>query len=351
MQKSNKRVGIAVIVLFIGTLVWMTMLVVKHGWLPAQKSTLAPVIDAPFYFVVWASAILTVLVVALMIWFIWKYSRKSMTERSELVEGSHTLETAMVVIPTILCLVVFTWGFKSYVVVNVAPQDSYEIYATAKMWNWDFTYPKTGVTSTGELVVPVNRPVKLIMTSTDVLHSFFVPDMRVKHDVIPNRYTTLWFEATEQTAAGLTENDPGEFLQIFCTEYCGKDHSLMHAELRVLSQGKFDEWVETGGVDFDPESGPEAYAEYGQSIYEKQRCDACHSLDGSQIVGPSFKGLFGTQRPLEGGQIVLADEEYIRESIVMPSAKIAEGYPNGMALFNLSDVEIQALTEFIKTLK
>ncbi len=351
MRKSNRRIGYIVITLFVGMLVWMTKLVMQYGWLPAQKSTLAPVIDAPFYFVTWASAILTIMVVVAMIVLILKYMRNDMKERSTLVEGNHAFETALIIIPTILCLVVFTWGFKSFVKVTVAPQDSYEIYATAKMWNWDFTYPRTGVTSTGELVVPVGRPVKLIMTSTDVLHSFFVPDFRVKHDVIPNRYTTLWFEATEQTAEGLTDGDPGEFIQIFCTEYCGKDHSQMKAELRVLSQGEFDDWEATGGVDFDPDSGPEAYAEYGQEIYVKQRCDACHSIDGSRIVGPSFQGIFGTQRPLEGGQIVLVDEEYIRESILMPSAKIAEGYPNAMALFNLNDIEVRALAEFIKTVK
>ncbi len=303
-------------------------------WLPEALSTLAPEIDGLFYFVTWASAVLFLGVVGAMVYLAVRYRRRIEELVPEPVEPSKFIEISWIVIPTILVLIIFIWGFKVFIRQSVAPPDSYEIRATGSSWKWDFEYPN-GTISTGELHVPVDRPVRLLMSSTDVLHSLFVPVFRVKMDVLPDRYTAVWFEATKQ----------GEY-DIFCTEYCGSGHSVMLAKVVVESQSDFLKWLESAGVDEDM-----PLPEYGEQLYSQQQCAACHSLDGSPGIGPTLQGLYGEAEQLVDGSTVEVDDNYLRESILEPGAKIVAGYQNVMpaAYGNLNERQVNALIEFIKT--
>ncbi|ARA93522.1 cytochrome c oxidase subunit II [Rhodothermaceae bacterium RA] len=304
------------------------------AWLPEQASTLAPEIDALFYFVKWVSLIIFVGVVAAMLYFMFKYRRRDAAERPVPVKESKLIEISWVVVPTILVLIVFVWGFQGFIKLNVAPPEAYQITVRAKKWLWEFEYPN-GTTTVGEVHVPVGRPVRLNMSSEDVLHSFFVPAFRVKHDVLPNRYTSVWFEATR-----------ADTFQVFCTEYCGTQHSGMLAKVIVHPEAEFREWLNSGGGNFDEMPLPE----YGAVLYQQQACNSCHSVDGSRIVGPSFQGLYGAERRLADGSTVVADDNYIRESILQPQAKIVEGYPNVMpaSYGSLNERQLSALIAFIQ---
>ncbi|GIV60136.1 MAG: cytochrome c oxidase subunit 2 [Rhodothermaceae bacterium] len=303
-------------------------------WLPEPASTLAPELDGLFYFVYYASLLIFVGVVGAMAYFTFVYRRRRPDELPKPVKDNKVVEMASVVLPTILVLVVFTWGFKTYVKLYTAPPDAYEIQVRARQWSWEFEYPN-GSRSFGELHVPVDRPVRLVMNSQDVLHSFFVPAFRVKMDVLPNRYTSVWFQATKQ----------GEF-DLFCTEYCGTAHSGMIGKVVAHSEADFQKWLQESQVgDLSP-------VERGELLYTQQTCNACHSVDGSAGVGPTFQGLFGRERPLEGGGTVLADEDYIRESIVNPAAKVAQGFNPVMpaSYASLPAEDIDALVAYIKSL-
>lgn len=301
-------------------------------WLPEAASTVAPTIDSLFNFVTVASAIVFGGVVIAMVYFAYRYRRQDPGERPAPVEESRLLEVSWIVVPTIVVLLIFNWGFKSFVELGTAPPDSYEIQVRAQQWSWLFEYPN-GVTS-DTLYVPANQPVKTTMSSQDVLHSFYIPAFRVKYDVLPNRYTSVWFEATKEGTYDL-----------FCAEYCGTDHSVMDAPVKVVSQSEFDEWLESAGV---PDDMP--LPELGKRLYTQQGCQACHTLDGSESIGPSFQGLYGTTgHEMSDGSTVTVDENYIRESILEPQAQIVEGYPARMPSFaHLSEREVSALVAFIQ---
>lgn len=303
-------------------------------WMPESVSTLAPTIDNLFYFVTWVSTILFIGVVAGMVYLAWKYRRRSAEDVPEPVKESKVLEATWIVLPTLLVLVTFNWGFKAYIQAIVAPPDSYEIQVRGKQWLWEFEYPNGAIT-TNELRVPIGRPVKMIMSSTDVLHSFFVPAFRVKQDVLPNRYSTVWFQATKE----------GEY-DIYCTEYCGTQHSGMLAKVMVQSQDEFNEWLESGGGNYDEMPLPE----YGEVLYTQQVCNTCHSVDGSQKVGPTFQGLYGKTEQLADGSSVQVDDNYLREAILEPGASIVAGYPNVMpaSYGSLNERQVSALIAYIK---
>ena len=305
-------------------------------WLPPQLSTTAGDIDALFYFIYWASIVFAVGVGVATVWLAWKYRRTHAAHRGERVKENAALETTWIVIPTLLVLVVFFWGFKAYVDHVVAPADSYEINVQAKMWGWDFLYDD-GTVMAGELHVPEGMPVKLVMNSVDVLHSFFVPDFRIKHDVIPNRYSYVWFETVDGLA--------GDTVQVLCTEYCGTGHSNMGAKIIVHSVEDFWAGDWKGGI--VPEDSP---VEIGEKLYTAQSCNTCHSLDGSRKVGPSFLGHWGQPRPGSSGAPIM-DETYTVESIVYPQRHVVEGYPGVMPAYpNLTELELYALTAYIKDL-
>ncbi len=301
-------------------------------WLPEQASTLAPEIDSLFYFVSWTSIVFFVLVVGAMIYFAYRYRRQSAADRPEPVKESKLLEVSWIIIPTILVLIVFTWGFQLFIRQGVAPPNAYQINVRAWQWAWEFTYPN-GVTS-GELHVPIGRPVRLQMSSDDVIHSFFVPAFRVKHDILPDRYTSVWFEATKI-----------DTFQVYCTEYCGTQHSGMLAQVVVQSPGAFEEWLETGGgvAGLSP-------VEYGERLYDQLGCQTCHSLDGSEMVGPTFENLAGSTEELANGETVEVDANYLRSSILESGAQIVAGYPNRMPSYAfLSEQQVTALIAFIQS--
>ena len=304
-------------------------------WLPPQSSTTAHEIDALFYFILYTSTILTVLVAAAMVYFVWKYRRKSHADRPVDVHESKWLELSWVVVPTLLVLIVFFWGFRAYVGTSIPPTDAITINVKAQKWAWSFEYAN-GVNVPSEIWVPVDTPVRLEMTSQDVLHSFYVPEFRIKHDVIPNRYSYVWFQAPRE----------GTY-QVVCTEYCGTAHSNMGAKIHVASRQRYYEIV---GGDI-PGMGPVPPAELGERVYSQYNCNTCHSLDGSAGVGPSWQNIWGQPRP--GSDQGVVDDAYIRQSILYPQAYIVPGYENGnMPSYDgqLNDDQVAGVAAYIRLL-
>lgn len=306
--------------------------------LPAARSTTAANVDSLYYALVWGSIFLFVLIVGTGLYFVMKYRRQPGDEKklSSPTFHSTALEVFWAVGPLLVCCFIFHYGVKQYMDARVAPQGSLEIRVHGQKWAWEFEYAN-GKTSS-DLHVPVNKPVKLIMTSKDVIHSFYIPDFRVKQDVVPGRYSILWFQA----------NAVGED-QVFCAEYCGKDHSNMLTKVVVEDEAAFAKWL-----DFDDTIG-KPLVEVGADRYQKKACVSCHSLDGSPKAGggPSFKGLYGSTQPITGGPSVVVDDAYIRESILQPQAKIVQGFGPIMPTFqgSLKEREIEGLIEFIKAQK
>lgn len=302
-------------------------------WLPEPASTVAGDVDTLFYFILVTSAIIFVGVMGAMVTFAWRYRRRSENDRPEPVRESKLVEASWIAIPSILVAVVFVWGFRVFLELGIAPPNAYEINVTARKWSWSFTYPN-GAAST-DLHVPVNRPVKLRMISDDVVHSFFVPAFRVKADVLQGRYSYVWFEATR-----------ADTFNVVCAEYCGTAHSDMYAIVVVQSQDDFEGWL-AENMD-DASLTP---AERGERIYQQQGCMPCHSLDGTSPIGPSFLGLAGSTRNFTDGTSAVADDNYLRMSIVNPAQQVVEGFLPVMPpqyAATLSAEEIDALVAFIQ---
>ena len=309
-------------------------------WLPPQSSTVASEVDELFDFIMDLNYIFFFIILAMTVYFVVKYKRTSDEQLATSDLDHSTLwEGAWAFIPLGLCFVMFVWGFKLFVNLQVAPPGAMEVYVSAQKWSWNFAYENGG--NSNDLYVPAGKPVKLIMKSKDVLHSFYVPDFRVKADVIPNRYTTVWFEAPEA----------GEH-RIYCTEYCGKEHSGMYRTVHVLPPAEFEKKLEDLS---GPSKLPEGMtmAQWGEQLYTEYTCVTCHSKDGSRLVGPSFKAIYGREGKLADGSTYKAAEEYINESIMEPKAKVVEGYPPAMPSFKgqLDDNQINAIIAFMKTLK
>ncbi len=310
-------------------------------WKPIQASAHAGAVDTLFNFIMYLCFFFFVLIVGAMVYFIVKYRRKGNgPERTSPIKGNHTLEIVWSVIPGILLVLIFAWGFKDWLAIAVVPANAMEVRVSGQKWNWTFTYPKEGIVS-ADLVVPAGQPVKLVMTSKDVLHSFYIPDFRIKRDVVPGKYSVLWFEPSEEATH-----------QIYCTEYCGTEHSNMLSKVKVVSSAKYEEWLANGG---DEDGGtPVPLADKGKKLYEQRGCVACHSIDGTNKVGPTWKGLYGSARKFtDGTSLAAADENYLRESILVPNAKIVAGYAGVMPSYQgqLNDKQLESIIEYIKTLK
>ena len=286
-------------------------------------------------FLIGISFVVCVLIVLAFVYFAFRYRRKSEEEQGQ--KGSshnNLLEFTWSFIPFLIFMGSFVWGWILYDDLRKAPADSLEIHVYGQKWNWDFVY-KNGKKTTNEIVVPVDRPVKLVMTSRDVIHSFYIPTFKIKQDTVPGIYSFLWFKA----------NKTGSF-EVFCTEFCGTGHSAMGAKLKVVSQQDWESWLKN-----DPYKGL-SMAEVGKKVFQG-RCTACHKATKEKLIGPGLAGIYNTKRNLEGGLTILADENYLRESILNPSVKISEGYPNQMTPFAglLSEEELSGLIEYIKSLK
>lgn len=302
-------------------------------WLPEAASSIAGDVDALFYFILRTSIVLFVGVVGTMIFFAYRYRRRSQADRPLPFKENKWVEASWIIIPTVLVAIVFTWGFQVFVRLGVAPPNSYEITVRATKWSWLFEYPNGARSNT--LHVPVSRPVKLRMSSSDVIHSFFVPAFRVKQDVLPGRYTYVWFEATRQ-----------DTFQVMCTEYCGQQHSTMITSVVAQSQDEFEVWLQEAVID---ESMPPAAR--GELLFTQQGCFACHSVDGTTGSGPTVQGLALSERTFTDGTSATADENYLRESIINPAALIVEGFAPvmpGQYGATLTTEEIDALIAYIQ---
>ncbi|MGD8427307.1 MAG: cytochrome c oxidase subunit II [Balneolaceae bacterium] len=307
--------------------------------LPPESSTVAHQTDTLFWFVHISGLVLTVGLIAVIIYFVYKYRRKSEDEVTPVITHNNTLEITWSVIPLIFVLVIFGWGYKVFVEQQTVPDDAYEIHVTAQQWSWQFNYAN-GARSMQELHVPAGRPIKLVMSSRDVIHSFYVPDFRLKQDVLPNRYTVMWFNAPK----------PGKS-NLFCAEYCGDGHSKMLGTIVVQKPEEFETWLAQNAGGGQASDLPPA--KLGEKLHEQYACSTCHSTDGSRMTGPSWKGIFGHKVELASGETVTVDENYIRESILHPNAKVVKGFQPVMNTYQgqLDEDQINAIIEYIKTLK
>ena len=311
--------------------------------LPAVGTEIAGKWDLLFNFLVVVSAIFFVLVIGALAWFVYKYRAKSPHQRVGTIVHNQKLEFLWISLPTVLVLFIFAWGWLVYDRLKHAPTSAYDIKVIAKQWLWQFQYDN-GVSKIGELVVPEKIPVRLLMTSEDVIHAFFVPDFRIKSDVVPGIYTTVWFQA----------NAVGEH-DIYCTQYCGTSHAKMLGKVKVVSAQDWDKFKkESAG----PKEHPTDPVAWGKMVYEEKGCAACHRLDGSKFVGPSFKGIWGKTEEMVDGSKHLVDENYIRDMIENPATaatpnKIIKGYQPVMPTFKglVTVEEINAIIEFIKSMK
>jgi cytochrome c oxidase subunit II len=300
---------------------------------PVEASTMAGKVDALYFFLVAVSAFFVVLVASLVIYFGIRYRRRAHAEVGATVVPSLTLEIAWTIIPLGLGLVMFAWGAHVYFNQARPPAETLDVYVVGKQWMWKFQH-LDGQREINELHVPVGRAVRLTGTSEDVIHSFFVPAFRMKADVIPGRYTTLWFNATRT----------GRF-HLFCAEYCGTKHSGMTGTIVVMEPNEYQAWLAGG-------SGEGSLASQGQKAFQDLACITCHRSD-AQGRGPVLDGVFGSKVALSSGQVVVADEAYIRESILSPSAKVAAGFQPIMPTFQglVSEEQLLGLIEYIKSLK
>jgi cytochrome c oxidase subunit 2 len=306
--------------------------------LPPEGSTASAGIDALHLFVISVTMLSSACVFALAGYFIIRYPRRSEADLTPRVVASMKSEVAIIV--GILSLFLLWWviGYRQFVALREPPANAMTIYVSAKQWMWKFSY-SDGRSSNDILTVPVGRPVKLVMTSRDVIHSFYVPGFRNKQDVIPGRYTTLWFQATK----------PGDY-PILCAEYCGTSHSMMRGSVIVLGADDYDLWLRTPTGDA---SGGTDLRSAGARIAAKRECLACHSIDGQRHVGPTWAGLFGSWVTTTDGRKVLADEAYLTRSMMEPGADVVAGYDPVMPTFFgvLPQPEVAALVEYIKSLR
>lgn len=309
---------------------------IRSALLPPQASTFAGDIDLMYMAIFWLSVVLFLGIVGAMSYFAWRY-RYVPGRATPHQTHSTQMEVIWTVLPLLLCVGLFFWGLYGYMKLAVAPGEAMEVQVVAKQWLWQFEYPD-GTRTVNEVHLPINKPVHFVMTSEDVLHDFFVPDMRTKKDIVPGRYTDIWFNPTMEGTHVAT-----------CAEYCGKGHSDMQAKVIVESQQKYDEWMATGGDEW-MKHPPE---EWGQIQYRAKGCETCHSVDGSRSKGPTWKGLFGKMEKLRDGKTVEVDEAYLRESMMNPAAKVVDGFEPVMPTFQglLRENEIRGLVAFIKSLK
>lgn len=297
---------------------------------PEQASTVSKGVDYLFYFLTANALFFAGLIFLLIFVFAIRYRRRSKEEVPENVHAPLALEIGWTVIPAIICVVMFVWSAALFFRDSRAPQNSLEIFVVGKQWMWQIQHPE-GIREINELHVPVNRPVKLIMTSQDVIHDFFIPAFRVKKDVLPDRYTSIWFEATET----------GKF-HLFCAQYCGMGHSKMGGWVYVMPETEYEKWL-TGGTE-----NTQTMADAGAKLYNQYGCVTCHGTGRA----PAFNGLYQKPVQLSTGASVTADDAYLRESILDPSAKIVNGYPAIMPTFKdqLSEEQVLDLIAFIRSL-
>jgi cytochrome c oxidase subunit II len=321
-------------------------------FLPDPRSTFAVRVDQLHFFVISVTMIASLLTGLLAVFFLFKYRERRKKQSTPMVVPSVKFEIVVIGVPLFFFLLWFVQGYKDYIWYTTPPENAMDVYVMAKKWMWKFSYGGEGPNAIGTLHVPANRPVRLLMTSRDVIHSFFVPDFRIKQDVIPGRYTETWFEATK----------PGRY-QVLCTQYCGTWHSQMWAEIVVMDGPAFDLWMLeqrkgllSARVDSGGDDGPSFHGsivEYGKRIAMAQGCVKCHSLDGEPHIGPTWLDLYNKTETLENGETIVADEAYLTDSMIDPRGKIVKGFKPVMPTYKgrLAAPDAAALVEFIKSLR
>jgi len=336
-------------------------------WFRHNASTFGDTIDPIYFYIFWVSAFFFVLLMALMVYFGVKYRRKPGVAPQPSASHNTLLELSWSVIPTLLMAVMFYWGFKGYIVTRVAPADAETVFVNAQKWSWTLEYPG-GVTSkdTDRLAdvdapvfaIPTDRPVNFVMTSADVIHSFYVPAFRTKRDIFPNRYTNLWVKALDRPTHTCVEKSPGNFevskinqdeegYTLFCTEYCGDQHSQMVGRVIVLDGPNYQNWIkkqsDTSGIDL---------VTLGRMMWSVKGCNACHTTNGAKNTGPTWQGIWGETHEFQDGSKIKVDYNYIRESILLPAAHVRTGFANQMVSYEgkVTEREIRAIAQFIKSL-
>ena len=299
---------------------------------PESASTFAGDVDALYFFLVGLSGFFGILIAVLIVSFAIRFRRRHADEVGGQVHGGLLLEIGWTVIPFLITVVIFFWGAKVYFAMANPPAETLDIYVVGKQWMWKIQHV-AGQREINQLHVPVGRPVKLIMTSEDVIHNFSIPAFRVKADVVPGRFVQIWFEP----------NKPGTY-RIFCAEYCGTKHSGMTGEVVVMDPASYQTWL-SGGA---PEG---SLASTGEKLFSDLACNTCHRPD-SRGRGPVLNNVFGHSVQLHDGSVVTADESYIRESILMPAAKVTAGFQPVMPAFQglVSEEQLLGLIEYVKSL-
>lgn len=305
-------------------------------WLPPPDAVASGAVDHAFHFVMYVSYFFFALIFGLVVLFVVKYRRRPGVEAVKTAKSSLILEATWSLIPLGLTIVMFYLGFVGYVELRSPPERAYEISVLARKWSWQFTYPDGTIDS--NLHVPVGEPVRLVMASEDVIHSLSIPAFRVKMDVVPGRYTRTWFEGKEVGTYDL-----------YCTEYCGTGHSDMLASVVVHEPEDFQAWLKEAG-DVLGNNPPD---KAGEILFRRHGCGSCHSIDGTPRVGPSLKAIIGQTHAMADGGNAAVDENYIRQSVLEPGAKIRQGFRNQMPTYKgkLNDQEITAIIQYLKSLK
>ena len=290
-------------------------------------------VDALYFFLLAISVFFSLLIAGLIVFYAIRYRRRDPMSVGEVIHEAMALEITWTVIPFIISMVIFVWGASVYFAMSRPPDETLNIYVVGKQWMWKFQH-LDGQREINELHVPSGRPVKLIMTSEDVIHDVFVPAFRVKADVIPGRYTNLWFQPTK----------PGRY-HLFCAEYCGTRHSGMTGEVIVMEPSEFQAWLTGGALEG-------SLASAGAKLFNDLACNTCHRPD-AQGRGPILEGLFGNTVKLQNGETMTVDEAYVRESILNPSAKVTAGFQPIMPTFQglVTEEQLLELIEYVKSLK
>jgi cytochrome c oxidase subunit 2 len=330
----------------------MNELLRRMLFLPEEVSPYAAAADRLHFFVILTTMIAAAGVFGTAIFFFVRYRRRSETETTPHVTPRAIHEVFFVGVPLAFFLLWFAIGYPQFVSLQTPPEGAMDVYVQGKKWMWKFAYPG-GPNAVDVLRVPAGKPVRLLITSRDVIHSFFVPALRLKQDALPGRYTQTWFQADR----------PGRY-PIFCAEYCGLAHSGMLGELVVMPEAEYDAWVvaqrrglagtqDANPIAGEPVRGASNLVREGQRVAAEQGCLKCHSVDGSRHIGPTWVNLYGRNQKLTTGKTIVADEAYLTKSMMDPGADIVAGYQNVMPTYQgrLAPPEAAAIVEYIKSLR
>ncbi len=289
-------------------------------------------VDALYFFLLAISIFFSLLIAGLIVFYAVKYRRRAADSVGSEIKGGLVLELTWTIVPLLITMVIFVWGASVFFAMARPPDETINIYVVGKQWMWKFQH-LDGQREINELHVPVGRPVKLIMTSEDVIHDVFVPAFRIKADVVPGRYTHLWFQSTK----------PGRY-RLFCAEYCGTKHSGMIGQVVVMDPSEYQTWLSGGASEG-------SLASAGAKLFQDLACNTCHRPD-AQGRGPVLEGLFGKTVTLQNGETLSVDEAYVRESILQPAAKIASGFQPIMPTFQglVTEEQLLELIEYVKSL-